>query len=82
MYVVWMLMTDLGRASENLRPGQSNKDDQRPGTVPRVKKYDFGGQFLLSFLTVTDKKWADELESIICLVTLVLVIFLTATPQK
>ncbi|KAL8592685.1 hypothetical protein ACOMHN_037625 [Nucella lapillus] len=35
-------MTDLGRASENLRPGQSGKENQRPGTVPRVKKFDFG----------------------------------------
>ena len=39
-----MLFSDLGRASENLKPGQFNKEDQRPGTVPRVKKYDFGGE--------------------------------------
>ena len=36
--------SDLGRASENLKPGQSNKEDKRPGTVPRVKKFDFGGE--------------------------------------
>ncbi|XP_050390456.1 fas-binding factor 1 homolog [Patella vulgata] len=36
-------MTDMGRESENLKPGQSNKIGERPQTVPKAKpKIDFG----------------------------------------